>query len=342
VEPIAQFVRRCTGRCRQTWDQAGMNPGTKTAIMIAALCVLVFSVSVWLPVTVVLSVVYGIYWAIWSLVVAVNRGPAVRPWPPQAAVFTPAGAAIPPMPIMPPPPAPQPRAAPAWAVPGVVPWRQQALAHLQKRSRRERLAELVGSLLGSALAAIVLSFVAIVAVGGDLRAQPPQQYAWLLLTSIAGSWAVLMPAKLWEGKSGDPILRRFLMMVVGLGVGCLSLAAAQAFTVDGFPNPQNLDPPLVTFQNGATLAAFLASFTTLFVLIRWWRHTDPLRPSRLSLWFVIVTMVVAAVAGAFWQFPEPWLVAAAAVISISVQLASPWLNAHERFRRGRAAGGELR
>ena len=73
---------------------------------------------------------------------------------------------------------------------------------------------------------------------------------------------------------------------------------------------------------------------TLYLLMRWWRQADPLRTSRLSLWSIFVSMVVAALVAGFWGFPaRSWLVMAAAAISVSVQLSSPWVPPRERSRR---------
>jgi len=79
------------------------------------------------------------------------------------------------------------------------------------------------------------------------------------------------------------------------------------------------------------LLAYLAVFGTLFMAIRWWFQADPLRRTRLSLWSMFVCIIMAAAAASVWQFPQPWLVMAACAISVSVQLASPWV--HPRLRR---------
>ena len=50
----------------------------------------------------------------------------------------------------------------------------------------------------------------------------PEQFAWLVLVSIAGAWSVLIPSKFWEGTRGDAMLRRFILMVIGLGLGALA------------------------------------------------------------------------------------------------------------------------
>ena len=77
----------------------------------------------------------------------------------------------------------------------------------------------------------------------------------------------------------------------------------------------------------------MAAFGTLFVVLRWWRQADPLRPVRLRIWSVIVTGLVAWVVAGLWHFPQPWLVLAAVTMSVAVQLAAPWSSLHRRLLR---------
>jgi len=39
------------------------------------------------------------------------------------------------------------------------------------------------------------------------------------MTSVLGSWSILIASKFWEGTTGDATLRRVVMLIVGLGVG---------------------------------------------------------------------------------------------------------------------------
>ena len=96
------------------------------------------------------------------------------------------------------------------------------------------------------------------------------------------------------------MLRRFIMMVIGMGVGALAFAAAESLMVSlppaaGYPKPPDYDlPPSFYALDGRPLMmAHVACFGTLFLLLRWWRQADPLRPARLSLWTLIVTGVLA-------------------------------------------------
>jgi hypothetical protein len=78
------------------------------------------------------------------------------------------------------------------------------------------------------------------------------------------------------------------------------------------------------------LLAHVACFGTLFLLVRWWHQTDPLRVTRLSMSRLVVCIVIACAVAWAWQFPQPWLPMIAGTISVSIQLASPWLTLNRR------------
>jgi len=161
--------------------------------------------------------------------------------------------------------------------------------------------------------------------------------------SIFGTWAVMVPSKFWEGTRGEPMLRRFIMMVVGLGLGAAGFLAADLLMVHlpyAAP-PANLWPPghvpnyelPSSFYAGGRpqIMAYLACFGTLFLLIRWWHQADPMRRSRLSIfWALPVTLLVATVVAKAWHFPQPWLPMIAGSIAVAVQLASPWIPPRKR------------
>ena len=52
--------------------------------------------------------------------------------------------------------------------------------------------------------------------------------------------------------------------------------------------------PPAFYQDGRpTVMAYMAAFATLLAVLRWWLDADPMRATRLSLWSVIVTVIVA-------------------------------------------------
>jgi hypothetical protein len=203
-------------------------------------------------------------------------------------------------------------------------------------SARERLTELLGSLLIAAVAAMVIGFVMVL-----LRGQPPQspQYAWVAIVSTLGAWGVLFPAKFWELKSGEAAMRRFVMLIVGLMLGWIAYALSVNLRVElPFdlvirPVDDNLIPKGFYSASGSPLLyAYLAYFGFLFLLLRWWRVAERERPARFSLWSTMSALFVAWLLNFVWPFPQPWGLMVAATMSIATQLASPWSPSKPKFR----------
>jgi hypothetical protein len=159
------------------------------------------------------------------------------------------------------------------------------------------------------------------------------------MASIAGAWAVLIPAKFWEGPRGEQALRRLVSMVMGLAVGLFAWGVAEALLlelhVDGLahdrlvfralrPWSSEIGEGFHAADGKPLLLAYLVAFGTLFFLLRWWRQADPLRRHRLKIGSTVVSVLVACLVAAIWRFPQPWLPMTAGVVSLAVQLASPW------------------
>jgi hypothetical protein len=338
-EPVARAVSLGWQKVRAAWADAGLVPAAKVLslpikiiFVVAGALGLLFTAQFWIPLVVLLGLAYLLY-----------RGVRFV----YLALF---GAAS---------PAGQRRAAARDRPPGGA-----AAEALQAKAPRTRLTELVGSLLTSAAAAMVMSVVMVLIYSFARDTTPrPEQWAWLLLVGMGGSWAVLVPAKFWEGRSGEAMLRRFVLMIVGLGLGMAASCAAEALLVTLLPGTQVALrwPPLgqalgasmpapphlaqVALHAGDRLPrafyatggepltlAYVAALGTLFLLVRWWLQADPLRPVRLSLRSVLLSCIAAAIVAAGWRFPQPWLVMVAGIMSVSVQLSSPWVPLHQRLR----------
>jgi hypothetical protein len=78
------------------------------------------------------------------------------------------------------------------------------------------------------------------------------------------------------------------------------------------------------------MAAYVAYFAFVFVLMRWWRQAEFTRESRLSLWRVVVAVCCAWLVHLFWWFPQPAGMMVAGVIAFTTQLSSPWLPPSQR------------
>jgi hypothetical protein len=336
-EPILRFIKQNWAKARKTWDEANLPPIVKIGLLCAGILVLVTNFHAIIPLAVSLFIVYCCYRLIRAFVLAwqgpkekfkyetdtANRAQAMAEGAPGTS---PAAAAV------------QEQRKQELKV-AKKRW-EKAVPALVLGTPRERVAELLGSLLLSVLVAVAMTVVMSLVCGYFSGADPrPEQCAWLLLVSIAGAWAVLIPSKLWEGTRGDPALRRFVMMVLGLSLGELTYFIAMFFQVALPPSPNfrtphySLPQTFYSFDGQPKLMAYLACFGLLFVLLRWWTQADPLRSKRLRIWTLLVTVVMAGIIAMILDFPQPWLPMVAGAISVTVQLSSPWANPRRRVRQ---------
>ena len=329
-EPIFRWIRRSLAGFGAAWKEQFSTP-TKFVMILASIWALTIAGGAWVPLLMVLGFLYGIYFSLYMLIRLASRSSstptpsmaaaAPRPYPAVAA------ASAPPVRTATAPPAQATRRQR---------WHGRSRPALVVKPVRQRLAELFGSMVVSALASLVMTLVMFLLRGEQAA---PEQFAWVALVSIAGSWGVLVPAKFWEGTDGEPVLRRFTMLIVGLLVGAAAWQTQQVFTVSlphefssGPAFAQELSPGQVAASAVALpLMAYLTYFGFLFLLVRWWRLADPLRSTRLSLWITAVCVTCAMALYMFWPFPQqwaffpqPWGFLVTAVIAIAVQLASPW------------------
>ncbi len=213
-------------------------------------------------------------------------------------------------------------------------WQAQVREDITSRPWAQRLSELTGSFLFSAAVAGVLSIVIMILAGepmsGPYQAWAPQ-LAWVALSAIGGTWAVLALSKLWEGRTGDHVLRRIGMLAVGLAIGLLAYGVDVALYADvAFGNVRSANELWASWHEGnqPSLVAYLAYFGGLFAILRWWIQADPLRNARLSLW----ALVLSGMWGFVIPFPQPWGIMLAMAISLAVQLSAPWISTGERGR----------
>jgi hypothetical protein len=205
-------------------------------------------------------------------------------------------------------------------------------AALIAKPARERIADLLGSMLFASGATAVVSVLLLLA-----RGVPPEaaQFAWLWIVSTLGTWSVLAPAKRWEATRGDGARRRFAMSVLGLGVGAVSWGLSDVLMVslprmshgaggDWGENTRIRLTGLFSLTGEPLAGAFLLFFGLLFLSLRWWRQADPLRPRRVSLGATALAVLAAWVIHIFCPFPQPWGLMVAAAVSLATQLASPW------------------
>ena len=355
-EPIYHAVRLFLGgmsqSLSQTWNETNLTGPAKIVVLVLGGIALLVLANSLVPIAVPLFFVYGVYWVIRSVVLSIQGPPpphppaeAEPPSPPPTARAhrrqPPAGAPL----------KPAARCVrsredlrPRWAR------HEKAADALVLKPTRERVTELVGSMLGGALVAVTMCLVMglVVSLGSEagFSVDYYSQYGWLILMSVIGTWTILIPTKAWEGSRGEPRLRRFVLMVFGLVLGLVAAAAAVGLIVDlphdsDFPSLAmgeitGLQPSTMYADHApAQMKYYLAAFGLLLLTVRWWRQTDPLRKSRLNLWTMFGSAFMAALIADACGFPQPWLVMFACAISVSVQLSSPWIHPRQRFARNK-------
>ena len=214
---------------------------------------------------------------------------------------------------------------------------------IRQRPVGDRATELLGSLLIGAFACMVLNLLGL-AIGGsilDATIESWAVYAWLTTTSVVACWALLTFSKFWEDQDGHDtsgsLLRRLSMLAVGLAVGCVAFFASGAFSISprdaavfSFSASPNSIPGQFVFAGVPLLPAYLIFFAGLFGILRWWIQADPTRTTRLSILSVSLCLIWAAVFSHVLAVPMTPNCILAVVISVSVQLAAPWIHPEQR------------
>ncbi|MFN4259193.1 MAG: serine/threonine protein kinase [Gemmataceae bacterium] len=215
---------------------------------------------------------------------------------------------------------------------------------------RGQVAELTGAMaLAAVLALVATTLVALVAVVFGQRppaAVPegllallydrpmPSDFAvgltWLgslFFTTVALSWAVLIPAKLWEGRNGHNWQRRAVMLllgvVVGMGVIWLHGWMPERSLTSGLRGEREATSVLLVNIPDATRYVIYLGLT-LFA-VRWWKVVQKHRLQRFSLFPVLTVTFWALMFLLIWPWLEsPYGPLALVTASVIIQWASPW------------------
>ena len=330
ADPIITAVRDSWAKLRTWWLSDQLNTPTRVLLVILLIVVMSSQIRSLMALLVLAISGYFFYVVVREIVRYADRGtwrgnaqavrsPQVAPHRPRADAVQPLarGAA---MPVA-------KRAGPLPPRGGT--W-ERAMPALVLKSRRERAADLMGSLI---IAAVVTALVSLVIYGIYYPRIPVEQAVAMAIIGALGAWGVLLPAKLWEGTGGDALLRRVTMVAMGMWIGvCAYLVNNTLFVTLTYDILFGTNRGKLGFidigyrpQDGAPLvSAYMIYFGALFLLVRWWRQADPLRPSRLRLWPMACTVVAALLPSLLIRFPQPWGMYMGAIISLAVQLASPW------------------
>ena len=306
--------------------ESGISTSVKIVAAVAVACLLVTNVRWMAPLLPLLGLLYLVFWLLRAAVRSIaNSAAAPEPGLPAHSTALAGGNAV------------------AYARNPYRPWQAHAREVLGAKSPRDRITELLGSMLTSGLVAGVLGVVVLVISGDRLAASVHSwgpAFATITLMTIACAWSVLIPSKFWEGSPGEQSTRRFAMLVVGLVMGLLAFGLTQAFLIAptywiaGHSAAAARYSELFYTAGGAPqLLAYLGYFAGMFLVLRLWKLADPLRPVRIGLWPTAVCVLWALLLHAFWPMPGGFLLAG--TMAITIQLAAPWVTPSQRieFRR---------
>ena len=329
-EPIARAVRCGWQRTRDWWRNVNLYTPLKVLILTLAALLLLGNVGWLMPVTILSTFVYLGYLSLRAIVLErpgraqpVSTALSAQGRSPRSVVTTSVSK----------------RQNPYRN------WQAYARQLLRTKPLGQRLAEVTGSMLMSALVAAVLGVVGLIVLSQDLTGSIMSwapTYAWLTLSSVVGAWTVLIVSKYWEGHKADQALRRFTMLALGLIVGAASYGIGDLLLVHPAVDLGSESTALVapseaesSRQAKRELLAYLGYFSGLFLVFRFWKQADPLRSTRLSLWGTGACVAWAVILQYFIRdmfFHIPHGFTLAAIISITVQLAAPRLDDSERNR----------
>lgn len=305
-EPIASAVSRGLSGFGHWWNSGGTP--LKILLIVGFVVALIFAWPWVIPAAVVLAMTYVVYLGIWLVVQAMRGSSAAETFPIEGRYVT---------------------------------WEQQYRSVLSMKTTGDRVGELAGSMLASAAIAAVLTVVMSAIGGGEWISSSTNKIsgpAWLWLVTTFGSWTLLTAGKFWEHSAGEQAKRRFVLLVLGLAFGAAAFFSNQFLLVNLLGNGSmqiDSDNPIsrnmVDASGTPLLACFVAFFGGLFLVIGWWKQTDPLRTSRLRIAPIVLSVLAAWIFTLIFRFPMPWGLLMAGAISTTVQLASPWLKPQDRL-----------
>jgi FtsH-binding integral membrane protein len=187
-----------------------------------------------------------------------------------------------------------------------------------------RLAELAASMVWAAPFVALLVLPAGAALGIDME-KNPQQLAYLYGMGLLGTWAALIPSKLFEFRSLDMTTRRLIALVAGLGVGSAGIVLSRVLRVGVplqdtfFSNARDLDP----IYFGALYA----------VSAGWFGLATRDRSKRFRLMPIAWTALLAAILTPLWPYERPDGIALAALMATTIQIVSPWNEQAARYTK---------
>jgi hypothetical protein len=195
---------------------------------------------------------------------------------------------------------------------------------------------LLTSMVLSAICAIGLSIATVLALQGRASIQIGETglaafATWLSVVTVASAWMVLIVNRFFDTSKGMSVLHRIVMGGVGAMIACGALALQQFLGIDQFPVANRLLRFDINInQNWPIAFSTVAFFFALFAMIRWSKHSDPMRSSRFRTGATFGALLCAALIGMAVRYPQPWHVAIAGILAISLQFGSSQFSAKRR------------
>lgn len=159
--------------------------------------------------------------------------------------------------------------------------------------------------------------------------------------TLLAAWALIVPAKMWEGRTGDSVVRRLIQAGLGLGVGAVAAVLQQFLMLndslllhvdgDGIFNHGTIGRIHMLDGGLPTMAGFMMFFGLLFLIRRWWWQADSFRKARFRISSSLVTLFLGVVLSAILPFSEQLGAIWALAISAVVQLSSGWTPQEDRL-----------
>ena len=213
-------------------------------------------------------------------------------------------------------------------------------ATLRKITKRQRATDVTTSISVSLAAAALVTLAVFLTT--TLLKDISQAVYFAAITMVA-AWGLILPSKIWEGRPGDGVMRRFTLASVGLGVGFVAAMLPQYLLIDqdalfhGSTVGHQVYVGRLTMSDGSgipTVACFMTFFAALFGIRRWWWQVDSFRKSRFRVSSALMTLVVGVViSGMLQEYSCPGALGATWALAISavVQLSSGWTPAENRL-----------
>ncbi|QEG39970.1 serine/threonine-protein kinase [Roseimaritima ulvae] len=313
-EPLARALRGSLTDLARWWKSLESYPGTRLALMIMAIALVMINTGWLLPLLSLVAIVYVPYYIVRQMVLGIRRQPSYA----EAHQMSVARARTP-RPVT------------------LKEWRVAKRNELGAKRSLTRMTELSGAWTTAGFTTVVLTLIAglIGLRDTDITALTIAPYALTAATVATAAMVLLGMGKLWERDEGEPLARRLVLSGVGAIIGAFVYAAShylllptggEALGSHALEHlPQNL------YHDGAPrLVAMMAHFALLMGAVGWWKNTDPLRTRRVSLWAVAVAVVVEWGISQFLPIPQPWGMLMAGGTALVLQMTAPWENPRQR------------